>query len=253
MSHPLGLKLWSTNTDAYLEEAVRLYQEGVFQYLELYAVPGSLGTAANWKATEIPCIVHAPHSAHKVNLADYTKRAYNRAIFEETQRFADALHAPVIIAHGGANGPAEEVGQQLALMNDTRLLIENKPLLPIDGSDLRLVGSTPEEIACIQSLCKCGFCLDIGHMISSANAHHERWESYFNAFLQLTPQIFHLSDLDITSELDQHLHFGEGTLPLKQILSMLPKGTPISIETTKNSKENLNDFAQDVEDLKAMA
>ena len=37
-----GLKLWSVNTDYYYDEAIRLYSEGVFDYIELYVVPDTL-------------------------------------------------------------------------------------------------------------------------------------------------------------------------------------------------------------------
>ena len=42
MTYKLGLKLWSTNTDCYYKEAKRLYNEGRFDYIELYVVPDSL-------------------------------------------------------------------------------------------------------------------------------------------------------------------------------------------------------------------
>ena len=66
----IGLKLWSTNTDHYLREAKRLYADRIFDYIELYMVPGSLNTHISWKDLCIPFIVHAPHSAHGINLAD---------------------------------------------------------------------------------------------------------------------------------------------------------------------------------------
>ncbi len=36
-----GLKLWSTN-DYYISEAIRLYKEGFYNYIELFIVPDSL-------------------------------------------------------------------------------------------------------------------------------------------------------------------------------------------------------------------
>ena len=66
----IGLKLWSTNTDHYLREAKKLYAEGVFDYIELYVVPESLKCANEWKTLNIPYVIHAPHSAHGINLAD---------------------------------------------------------------------------------------------------------------------------------------------------------------------------------------
>ena len=241
----LGLKLWSVNTDAYLREAVKLYARKVFDYLEIYFVPGSGATAAEWKATGIPCIVHAPHSRHGVNLAAADRESYNRETFAAVRKFADALSASDVIAHGGALGSIAEIVRQLKLIGDPRILIENKPYLPIDRSNIKLAGSTPEEIAEIIAGASCGFCLDIGHMVASANAHKANWRDYFKAFLALKPKIFHLSDLQADSDIDQHLHFGDGSLPIGEIASQLPPDSAVSIETKRDSADNLDDFVRD--------
>ena len=224
----LGLKLWSVNTDGYLREAVKLYAKKVFDYLEIYFVPGSESTADEWKATGIPCIVHAPHSRHGVNLAAADREAYNRETFAAVRKFADALSATNIIAHGGALGSIAEIVRQLKLIGDPRILIENKPYLPIDRSNVKLAGSTPEEIAEIIAGASCGFCLDIGHMVASANAHAADRCDYFKAFLVLKPKMFHLSDLQADSDIDQHLHFGCGALPICEVLTQLPPDAAIS-------------------------
>lgn len=245
----LGLKLWSVNTDAYLREAVELFAQKVFDYLEIYFVPGSESTVSEWKSAGIPCIVHAPHSRHGVNLAAADHETYNRETFAAVRKFADALSAPHIIAHGGALGSVAEIVRQLKLIGDPRILIENKPYLPIDRSNVKLAGSTPEEIAEIIAGADCGFCLDIGHMVASANAHAADWRDYFTAFLALKPKMFHLSDIEADSDIDQHLHFGDGSLPLKEIVSRLPSDARIAIETKRDSSDNLDDFVRDAASL----
>ena len=248
----LGLKLWSVNTDAYLREAVKLYARKVFAYLEIYFVPGSEVTAAEWRATGIPCIVHAPHSQHGVNLAAADHESYNRETFAAVRKFADALSALDVIAHGGALGSIAEIVRQLKLIGDPRILIENKPYLPIDRSNVKLAGSTPEEIAEIIAGGDCGFCLDIGHMVASANAHAADWHDYFQTFLALNPKMFHLSDLQADSDIDQHLHFGDGSLPIREIVSRLPSDARLSIETKRDSSDNLDDFVRDAAFLCAL-
>ena len=244
--HRIGLKLWSVNTDFYLREAKRLYAERVFDYLEIYFVPGSLDTLSNWKSTGIPCIVHAPHSAHGVNLASRAAESSNVLAYEDVRRFADGLSADTIIAHGGVLGSVDEVVRQLGLIGDVRVVVENKPYLPIDGTPRLLAGSTPGEIGEIIHGAGCGFCLDIGHAVASANAHGADWRGYLDEFLALGPKMFHLSDIDTTSKVDQHLHFGDGNLPIDEILSKLSSDATISIETVKDSREKLDDFGKDV-------
>ncbi len=67
--YKIGLKLWSRNTDYYYDEAIRLYNDGVYDYIELYVVPNMTDTIEKWKKLDIPFIVHCPHFAHGFNLA----------------------------------------------------------------------------------------------------------------------------------------------------------------------------------------
>ena len=258
----IGLKLWSVNTDSYLREARRLYAERVFDYLELYIVPGSQSTLPLWKALQdeltLPFVIHAPHSAHGVNLADAAKRESNAKTFDEVRLFADQLDAKHIIVHGGAyphpsdvssETAIEELVHQLKTLYDARILLENKPFLPIDDAPIRLVGSTPDEIRRVLTAVCCGFCLDIGHAIASANAHSANWRAWIDEFLSLHPAMFHLSDMQVGSQKDQHLHYGSGSLPLAHIVSLLPENALVSIETVKDQASQLIDFSADVDCL----
>ena len=56
-----GLKLWSINTDCYYEDAKKLYDNNIFDYIELYVVPDSLDTLSTWQKLNIPFIIHCPH------------------------------------------------------------------------------------------------------------------------------------------------------------------------------------------------
>ena len=47
--YKLGLKLWSINTDVYYEEAKKLYEKKLFDYIELYVVPNSAQTIKKCK------------------------------------------------------------------------------------------------------------------------------------------------------------------------------------------------------------
>ena len=257
----IGLKLWSVNTDAYLREARRLYAEKVFDYLELYVVPGSRETLPIWEKLRndlnLPFVIHAPHSFHGVNLADAANSAANEKAVDDTKRFADTLGARKIIVHGGwcpeNCGQAAALAQliaQLKSLADERFLIENKPYLPIGDLPRRLVGSTPGEIRSILAASGCGFCLDIGHAVASANAHGADWRAWLADFLSLHPAMFHLSDIQADSQVDQHLHFGTGSLPLAEVVSKLHRDASVSIETRRDSTDNLDDFAKDAECLR---
>ena len=251
--YKLGLKLWSINTDYYYDEAIRLYNDGVFDYIELYVVPDTLETIEKWKKLNIPFIIHCPHFAHGFNLAKVEKKDSNRKIFDEVQKFADKLNVQYIVIHGGIDGNIEETAMQLASFNEHRALIENKPFVALPnrmgGEYCR--GYNVEEIKSVMDFAKCGFCLDFGHAICAANSLNKDVYSYIVDFAKLNPTMYHLTDIgDITSPYDSHPHLGTGQLDIKRILNLIPQGKNITIETIKNSKENLDDFIEDMNYLK---
>ena len=59
--------------------------------------------------------------------------------------------------------------------------------------------------------------------------------------------MFHLTDNDFNSVYDKHWHFGEGNMPVKEIIKLLPENSCITIETYKDRKDSLEDFERDVE------
>lgn len=126
MTYKLGLKLWSTNTESYLREAQRLYSLGIYDYIELYVVPNTLNTLENWKKLNIPYILHAPHFAHGVNLANSEKFEYNKETYREVEIFRSSLNAKYTVIHGGIEGSVEETIKQLKLINPKNFLIEKQ-------------------------------------------------------------------------------------------------------------------------------
>lgn len=251
--YKLGLKLWSINTDCYYDEAIRLYNDSVFDYIELYVVPNTLDTLDKWKNLNIPFVIHCPHFAHGFNLAKAEKKESNRKIFNEVQKFADGLNVSYIVIHGGIDGCIEETAKQLASFNESRALIENKPFVALPnrmgGNYCR--GYNVDEIKFVMDIAKCGFCLDFGHAICAANSLKFEPYSYIEKFTTLNPSMYHLTDIqDMTSPYDAHPHIGAGDLNIRRILDMIPKDKNITVETIKNSKENLNDFIEDMKWIK---
>ena len=252
-----GLKLWSINTDYYFYEAIRLYESNIFDYIELYVVPNSLEHLQKWKLIkknhQIPYIIHCPHFAHGFNLAKAEKKDGNFNIYREVKQYADELESKFIIFHGGIDGNIEETAKQLASFNEKRALIENKPYIALPnrmgGEYCR--GYSVEEIKTVKDTANCGFCFDFGHAICAANSLGKDIYEYCRNFLQLKPDMYHLTDItDIKSPYDSHPHLGTGELDFNKIFDMIPDESYITFETNKNSKENLDDFIEDMECLK---
>lgn len=241
----LGLKLWSTNRQ-YIEEALSLYDQGLYQYIELFAEPGSFDECIDWwKQLQIPFVIHAPHFIKGLNFGRPEAERQNAVLVEETKRFADALNASLIIFHPGIDGYLAESIRQIQKFYDSRMAIENKPYR-VTVNDLICIGNSPEEIQKIVEVCSVKFCLDIGHAICSANAHSINPFLFIKKFLALKPAMFHLTDGDFKGIYDQHLHLGFGTYLLQDLIKLIPPNVLLTLETEKLFKDSLADFKDDL-------
>lgn len=244
-----GLKLWSVNAKDYLRPAAELYEQGVFDYIELYVVPGAAADLASWRSLDVPYIIHCPHFAHGFNLAQAQCFSRNCELFEEVRLFADTLCASSIIIHGGMGGHAQETARQLRALREPRALLENKPhhVLRDDGSLLLCRGALPEEIALICAESGCGFCLDFEHALCSANTHRIPPQQMIEDFMRLNPAMFHLAGIgDRAQETDAHRHICADDGSARQFLSYVQPGQRISVETVKDFRDKLDDFCEDI-------
>lgn len=249
--HKYGLKLFSINEN-YVKDAVKLYNEGFYEYIELYIVPESYQNFINiWKNLDIPYIIHAPHFRNGMNLADSSNLNQNIRLSKETKLFADELNADFIIYHPGIAGDIKETVKQLNIIDDKRIVIENKPYFTVLNDGNICNGHSPEEIKYVLDNANVGFCLDIGHCFCAANARKINQIDYLKQFLEVKPNLFHLTDNDFSSSVDKHFHFGEGNYDLEKIFELVPDNALITIETVKNNKENLDDFIQDIKIIKS--
>jgi deoxyribonuclease IV len=252
----LGLKIWSTNL-AYLEPAQALFNLDVFQYIELFVVPGSINTVNVWRNVRIPFILHAPHSYSGFNLSLSERFHDNAILMKEVEMFRLALSPAMVIFHPGINGSIEETIRQLQAFKKNGFsqlisigFVENKPKVGIHGE--LCVGYEPLTIKEIMESTSMGFCLDFGHAVCTAVSLALDWRLFIGSFLTLKPGIVHLSDGLRDSETDQHLNIGAGNFDLKWFLRQLQPEIPISIETKKASKIDLSDFEQDVVRLRKL-
>ena len=126
--YKLGLKLWSTNLTS-IPTAKKLIDEGKYDYVELFTVPGTYKT---WQLCNIPFVVHAAHFAVGMDLSDHTNYINNNRLLDEARNFADRLKAEHLIFHPGVKGNLLETAEQLSKLRDPRALIENVPFVGID-------------------------------------------------------------------------------------------------------------------------
>jgi len=238
-----GLKLGSRNLD-YTKDIYNFFKAEYFRYIELFVVPGSFDdTIAYWKQFPIPIIIHAPHSDAGLNLSLKDERENNTYKLNETFKFADSLKSEYIIFHSGVNGKIEETVNQLYPFMDNRCLIENKPFKGLQNG--KCIGATISEIQYLLSELKAGFCLDFGHAICAANSLKSEPLKFVKELISFKPRMYHLTDGDCKSEYDSHLHYGEGSFPLDELLKMVTDNAKLTNEAKHNSNDNLSDFEKD--------
>ena len=253
----LGLKLWSSNT-FYIKPALELYRQGVFDYVELYVDPGSeRDVLGQWRGNGLPFFLHAPHSYSGLNFSKREGETKNQRILKEVESYRLALNPKYVIFHPGIQGSLNETIRQINNLKKEfpdifkSDLIENKPKIGLKGESC--LGASPEETEWIIGETGLGLCLDIGHAICFATWAQIGWEEVVNQFMELKPKVYHLSDGNISSHTDSHLHYGEGNFELSKIIKLIPSDIYVSVETEKDPKLNLKDFERDVSYLKDLS
>ncbi len=245
-ANQLGLKLWSHDCEM-LQLAKQRYQEKRYGYIELYIVPGTfVEYSQQWKMLDIPYIIHASHDAHGFNLAENCLEQ-QLLQFSESQRFADLLHAPLIILHPGhGNLSTTNLESFILKVNEPRLCLENMPALALDHSS-RCQLSHPHEMKSMLALFPVLFCLDVGHAIAAANFWKINLFDMIREFCLLCPSIIHLSDGWSQDLCDAHLSIGAGDYPYMEIIPRVtgPQNRLFTLETPKETHKNLQDFLQD--------
>jgi deoxyribonuclease IV len=248
----IGLKLWSTNRH-YIRQALDLYNQGRFSYIELFVEPHSEDFLNEWKSLRIPFVLHAPTSYTGLNFSDSRFFETNVSLVSAVAMYSCVLNPNYVIFHPGILGTIEETIRQINSMKRRFPqvfnvgLIENKPKVGL--KDERCIGYAPPQIKRLMNDTGMGFCLDFGHAICAAAAERCFWKEYIDSFIELYPQLFHLSDGHVSSVKDEHLHLKEGDFDIPWIVSRIPEDGMVSLETRKDSLKDLNDFRNDIDKL----
>lgn len=252
----VGLKLYITN-GGYIKPAIKLYKEGVFDFIEVFLVVGkSRENISRWIDTEIPLAFHAPHSYGGFNTSFIENEEENKIIMQEIAEVCSIYLPDYLVFHAGINGKIDETIRQFINLFKEHpqirelALIENKPLFGMRGE--LCLGATPEDIKLISDSTKMKFCLDFGHAICAAESFKLNWRDYVERFIKLIPSVFHLSDGHVASGSDEHLHLSAGDFDIPWCLSKVGKNSFLALETEKDSLDSLDDFSQDVKYVKAI-
>jgi endonuclease IV len=251
LTKKIGLKIWSINYSSF-QTLLKLYRNKIIDYVELYVVPCSFDEYRLKPLKNIPLIFHAPVS-HNFNLSIKNKR-FNEAV-AELERFRDYFNEKRVIFHPGNLTGDEKNDFKKTILNLIRLkkkftpILENVPRLGIDNK-LIMLAAKPNEFKQILKETKVSFCLDFSHAFAASNYYKENPLNYIERLFALNPLMFHICDNIYTSRIDQHLHIGDGNLPLDKLLSLVPDTAMLCLETPKKDFKWLKEDIENLNKLK---
>jgi len=243
-----GLKLWSINIDL-IDQAVRLIDEKVFDYIELMVIPDS---EIKPFLIDIPYTIHIPHEKFGVNIGDPAAKEYSLQKVNESITWADRLNAKHLILHAG-HGSMQHATYLLRGLSDSRLLIENVPKMGLEGE--AMIGYSPEQIEELIGDSDMGLCLDFGHAVKAAVSLGVDYKVYVKRFMGLEPRMFHVSDGMLSGERDEHLGIGEGEYDFGFLMGCVEKSRSemVTLETLRGDIGALREDVENVKILKNIA
>lgn len=243
-SMKFGVKLWSTNIEL-IDQAVLLIDKKIFDYIELFVIPG---TKMHHFIVDVPYIIHVPHHQFGVNIGDARQKEINMQRINESIRWANELNAKRLILHAGS-GSMEQASCILDEIEDNRFLIENMPGIGPDGE--KMIGYSPSQIAALTGQ-KFGLCLDFGHAVKASISLGSGYKELIHDFMKLEPYIFHISDGDFETERDVHLGIGAGSYDIKYFKECIDNNRSklITLETPRSNQLSLDEDLGNINILK---
>ena len=250
-----GLKLWSKdfikNKD-FVNNAEKAIKEGKFDFLELYALPfifDEIEKDVKTRFLGIKVVIHAPHAIHELDISNKNEFENNKKRLEASQKFADILDAKYIILHPGlfkGDRYLDESIRQFRAFDDSRLIVENLPGY-CSQTKREHHGILPCEIERFIKEANALFCLDFSHAICGANTYGLDVYEFLRGLNKLNPVMYHLCDGDMNSDLDEHLHFGEGNFDLKKLVNDFTNDESlITMETGHGIPTSVNPWLDDI-------
>lgn len=235
-----GLKLWTGNSHLF-EEAAHRYQEGAFDFIEMYFHPDKPLDEAGLKILSgIPFGVHAPHE-----LDDFIFGEAELALWHRAQTSADELKASTIVVHPGYERSIPDFAtfeRELSKIDEPRLIIENMPGMDTLG-DRPFAHDLPmlRRIKALKPIC-----FDIEKAVKAASFDGLDYREYLQEGIRdLSPAYFHISGGQVSHLRDQHDDLWESDFDfafIKRQLEALPHDASLVFETPKRGNDLKNDL-----------
>lgn len=222
----------------YTDEKYADYFKDKADFLEIMAIPDE--DYSFLEGYPLPIVIHAQHDAFGVNAADPDLADNNLHSIKFAIELADRFDSKKIILHPGLlkkDNDSIELSIKFFEGLDERIIFENMP--PYEGF------LCPGKRGCENFASQTGrkMCFDINHAIQTAMKLEKDYISIVEDFLKLNLIHFHVSGQNGFEESETHLCFDDSTIPIKEILNLLPSDAEVTLEVT-------TDIATTAKDLK---
>lgn len=231
----VGIKLWSSNPDKYVEEA------GFADFVEV--LPVDMEGIERLARKKYAYTVHVPHEVFDFSpMLNYKK---SQELLKLTLEAAKKLKASWMIMHTGyLNQPPDEETEARSITAVAKLAREaNYPKLILENSVVKedykgrkrnYIFYSYEQIKQMMEESGAGFCLDLEHAAIAAYQLGVEYEAYVAKLMKLKPDYFHLSGTKphMYGPYGHHLSIFEGNIDLEFVKRLLKKaGKPVCLET----------------------
>ena len=240
MTRQVGIRLLPNEIDRFLE--IPVFREKFYDFIQVLPAPGiAIEKIERLKEIDTEFVVNIPYYDHGVDLS--VDKPENEGGLYIARKSADILKAKYIILHAGKDGTVGALEANLGMYGcDKRYIVENT----VNGQVL----ATAEEIRGFCDKWGIESCFDFGHAIARRNKSGQGFPNGYliccNDFLDvLNPKVIHFYDTYTTSEVEGHLHFGEGNLDIPAMLEIMPKDIPVLLEVP--ALTNYEKLKRDVE------
>ncbi|MDR0677171.1 MAG: TIM barrel protein [Holosporaceae bacterium] len=240
----------------FIDQILEIVRNRIFDFVQLLIAPDSYNDTyitVKEKMKDIKTVIHAPYRTQDIDTGNKNAFIKNTTNLKDTQKFADLLNSDIIVLHPGVGDGEKylcETIRQFKAFSDPRIAVENLPYSPRSE---QLHGSTPENIKRIIEETECKFCFDFSHAICAANSLKRNVYDDFSEYNAMSPVLYHLSDGDFSSPVDDHLHLGKGNYDIAKIFrEFITKNIPIALETKEEESDGVAAWIKDIEYIKKM-
>lgn len=237
-----GLKL-RTNQSYYFDEAVDLFGQRKFDFIELYNFPcdkTSLRELEKLKNIEIQI-----HNTHDSGFHEFIIGKEQQAIWKATLELTDFFSSRFIVVHPGQKHDLISFRENLEKIDDPRILIEN--MAGVDDFGVSMFGQKLNDLIEIKKIKN--ICFDFEKAIKAAAFQRLDYKTYIiDSLEKLGPEYFHISGGNKNSSRDEHLDLSKANFDLGFVKSKLAKlafdkDIYLVFEVPKNERDLKNDVA----------